>query len=162
MTPIILFAVLAGLPILNALFMRVSAVFLFASIAIGNFLVIYLSDDVTLALNAFTKGQYVPMITQLTLLLSPVVLTLFFLRKSLPKSKVFLHILPLVGCGLSVAVLALPLLPSAVQSQIFGLPSADVFQNSQDLIVSVTAIMVLALMWQTYRPVEGKHGKKNH
>jgi hypothetical protein len=161
MTAIILFAVLAGLPVINALLMRVSAVFLFASIAVGNFLVLYLSDDVVLAVNAFTKTKNVPMIVQLSLLLTPIILTLFFLRKTMPKRKFLLHIVPLIGCGLSVAVFALPILPSAVQGQIFGLPSGDVFKNSQDLIVGITAIMVLLLMWQTHRPNEGKHAKKH-
>lgn len=160
--PIVLFAVLAGLPVLNALIMRVSAVFLFAGISAGNMLVLYLSDDVTLAINAFFKGKNIPMIVQLTLLLTPIVLTLFFLRKTTTRSKLFLHIVPLIGCGLSVAVLALPLLPSDVQGQIFGMPSGDVFKNSQDLIISLTAILVLMLMWHTYKPHEGKHGKKHH
>lgn len=161
MQPVILFAVLAGLPVFNALIMRVSAIFLFTSIAVGNFLVLYLSDDAALAANAFTKSQYVPMVTQLTLLLLPIILTLFVLRKSLPKSKLLLHIIPLIGCGLSIAVLALPLLPSEVQGQIFGMPSGDVFKNSQDLIVSITAIMVLMLMWRTHGHHDGKHHKKH-
>lgn len=159
--PIVLFAVLAGLPVINAVIFRVSAIFLFTSIAVGNFLVLYLSDDVILALNVFSKDKNIPMIARLTLLLLPVILTLFVLRKSLAKSKLLLHILPIIGCGLSVAVLAVPMLPSEVQGQLFGLPSADVFKNSQDLIISITAIMVLILMWRGYRHTEGKHGKKH-
>lgn len=162
MIPVVLFAVIAGLPILNALIMRVSAVFLFASIATGNLLVLYLSDDVVLALNAFSKSKNIPMIVQLVLLLLPVVLTLFFLRKTVPRSKLLMHLLPLIGSGLSIAVLTLPIFPSEVQGQIFGHPSGDVFKNSQDLIVSVTAIFVLLLMWHEYKPHEGKHSKKHH
>ena len=163
MVPIVLFAVIAGLPIFNALIMRVSAIFLFASIAVGNFLVLYLSDDVTLALNAFSKDKNIPMIVQLVLLLMPVIFTLFFLRKSTTRGKLLLHLVPLIGCGLSIAVLTLPILPSEVQGQIFGHPSGDVFKNSQDLIVGITAILVLLLMWHTYKPHEdGKHGKKKH
>jgi hypothetical protein len=159
--PIVLFVVLAGLPVLNAIIFRVSAVFLFTSIAIGNFLVLYLSDDVILALNAFSKDRNIPMIVRLVLLLTPIVLTLFVLRKSLAKSKFIWHLIPLIGCGLSVAVLTLPLLPSDVQGQIFGMPSGDVFKNSQDLIISITAVMVLMLMWRGYNHTSGKHGKKH-
>jgi hypothetical protein len=162
MMPLILFAVLAGLPILNAIILRVSAVFLFASVAIGNLLVLYLSDDVVLALNAFSKDKNIPMIVQLVLLLLPVILTLFFLRKSTTRGKFFLHLIPIIGCGLSIAVLALPMLPNEVQGQIFGYPSGDVFKNSQDLIISITGILVLLLMWRTYKHHEGKHGKKHH
>lgn len=160
--PIVLFVVLAGLPVLNAILFRVSAIFLFTSIAVGNFLVLYLSDDVILALNAFSKDKNIPMTVRLALLLVPVIMTLFILRKSLTKSKIIWHLVPLIGCGLSIAVLALPMLPSEVQGQIFGMPSGDVFKNSQDLIISVTGIMVLMLMWRGYRHKEGKHSKKHH
>jgi hypothetical protein len=95
-------------------------------------------------------------------LLLPVILTLFFLRKSTTRGKFFLHLIPIIGCGLSIAVLALPMLPNEVQGQIFGYPSGDVFKNSQDLIISITGIVVLLLMWSTYKHHEGKHGKKHH
>lgn len=163
MVPIVVFAVIAGLPVLNALILRVSAIFLFTSIAVGNFLVLYLSDDVTLALNAFSKDKNIPMIVHLVLLLTPVVLSLFFLRKTITSSKIILHLIPLIGCGLSIAVLTLPILPNEVQGQIFGLPSGDVFKNSQDLIVSITAVLVLLLMWRTYgQHADGNHAKKHH
>lgn len=162
MAPLVLFAVIAGLPVLNAIVLRVSAIFLFVSIAVGNFLVLYLGDDAILAVNAFTKDKNVPMVVQLTLLFLPVVLTLITLRKSLAKSKLLLHIVPLIGCGLSLAVLAVPLLPSGLQAQIFALPLGDVFKNSQDLIISVTAVMVLLLTWRSYRLSDDKHGKKKH
>lgn len=163
MVPIVLFAVIAGLPILNALILRVSAIFLFTSIAVGNFLVLYLSDDVTLALNAFSKDKNIPMIVQLVLLLTPVLLTLFFLRKTTTRGKFLLHLLPLIGCGFSIAVLTLPILPGELQAQIFNLPFGEIFNNSQDLIIGVTAILVLVLMWQTYKPhADGKHSKKHH
>lgn len=162
MAPLVLFAVIAGLPVLNAIVLRVSAIFLFISIAVGNFLVLYLGDDAILAVNAFTKDKNVPMVVQLTLLFLPVVLTLITLRKSLAKSKLLLHIVPLIGCGLSLAVLAVPLLPSDLQAQIFALPLGDIFKNSQDLIISVTAVMVLLLTWRSYRHNDDKHGKKKH
>lgn len=162
MVPIVIFAVIAGLPILNAIILRVSAVYLFVAIAAGNLLVLYLSDDVVLALNAFSKDNNIPMAVQLILLLMPVVLTLFFLRKSVTRGQFLLHILPLIGCGLSVAVLTLPILPSEVQGQIFGHPSGDVFKNSQDLIVGITAVLVLMLMWKTHGQADGKHHKKHH
>lgn len=160
--PLVLFAALAGLPVLNAIIFRVSAVLLFTSIAVGNFLLLYLSDDVILALNTFSKDKNIPMITRLVMLLTPIVLTLFVMRKSLPGSKLIWHIIPIIGCGLSIAVLAIPIFPSDIQGQLFGMPSGDVFKNSQDLIVSITAILVLMLMWRGYKHSDGKHSKKRH
>jgi len=162
MMPIVLFAVIAGLPVLVALLLRVSAIFLFTSIAVGNLLVLYLSDDAILAVNAFNKSPQVPMVVQLTLLFLPVLCTLVVLRKSLAKSKFFLHFIPLIGCGLSLAVIALPVLPGDLRAQIFSMPFGSIFKNSQDLIVSITAVMVLLLMWRGYRQKDDKHGKKKH
>jgi len=161
MLPIIIFGLLAGLPVLVAVLFRVSAVLLFTSIAVGNFLVLYLSDDVVLAVNAFTKDKNVTMAVQFALLLAPVVLALLLLRKTVTKGKLILHVVALVGCGLSIAVMALPIFASDVQAQIFKMPLGDIFKNSQDLIVGITAIVVLLLMLSTYRHKEGK-GKKHH
>lgn len=148
---------------MNALLLRVSAVFLFASIAVGNFLVLYLSDDVILAINAFSKSKDIPMIVQLILLFLPVALTLYMVRKSTTRGKFLLHLIPLAGCGLSLAVLALPILPADLQAQMLGHPSGDVFKNSQDLIISITAVSILLLMWHEYKPhSDGKHSKKHH
>lgn len=160
-TPLALLGVLIGLPLLNALLFRVNAIFLFVSIAVGNLLVQFLGDDVILAVNAFSRSQNVPMIVNLSLQLAPVVMTLFILRKSVPPTKMLLHLLPLVGCCLMIAVLALPLLPLATQEQIFALPLGDVFKQSQDLVVAITAVMILALTWRSYRPHDGKHGKRS-
>ena len=161
MVPIVLFAAIAGLPILNAIILRVSAVFLFVSIAVGNFLVLYLSDDVILAINAFSKDKNIPMIVQLVLLLLPVFLTLVFLRKSTTRGKFLLHLVPLIGCGLSLAVFTLPILPQDIQNQLFESPSGNIFKNAQDLIVSVTSVLVLILTWHTHKQHGDTHGKKH-
>lgn len=162
MMPTILLAAMAGLPVLLALLLRVNAVYLFVSVAAGDLLVRYLADDAALALNAFIRSNNVPTVTYLVMLLVPVVLTLLILRKSLPTTKVLLHIPALVGCGLLVAALALPLLPSPLQSQVVDLPAGNVLRQSQDIIVGVTTALVLFLAWHSYRPRDGKskkHGK---
>lgn len=162
MAPLILFAVIAGLPVLNTLLLRVNAVFVFTAIAVGNFLVLYLSDDVVLAINAFSKAGSIPMIVQLVLLSLPMILTLIFLRKTMPTSKLLFHLIPTIGCGLMFAVLVVPILSSSLQAQIFSIPFGDIFKNSQDLIVSVTSILILLLMWHTYKHKEAKHKKGHH
>lgn len=161
MAPVILFAVLAGLPVLNAVLLRVNAIVLFTSIAIGNFLLLYLSDDVILAVNAFTKAPNVTMIVQLTLLLLPVVLAFIFMRKTIGRGAFLLHVVPIIGCGLSLALLALPIFSGEVQAQVFGLEYGNILKNSQDLVLSITAIMVLLLMFHSNRGHDDKHKKKH-
>lgn len=161
MAPVILFAVLAGLPVLNAVLFRINAIVLFTSIAIGNFLLLYLSDDVILAVNAFTKSPNVSLVVQLVLLLAPVVLAFVFMRKTIGRGAFLLHLVPIIGCGLSVALLALPIFSNEIQSQIFGMEYGSVLKNSQDLVLSITAIMVLLLMFHSNRGHDDKHKKKH-
>lgn len=159
MIPLILIGLIAGLPVVMTLLLRVNTVFLFLSMLVGDVLVKYLSDDVILALSGFMKSARLPMIAQLCLLFLPVVLTVLILRKSLPKSKVLIHILPLVFVGLSLAVLTLPLLTSGTQAAIFNTSAGRVLRNAQDLIVSVAGILVLMLAWQAYKHKPDKKHK---
>lgn len=159
MMPLIILAVLAGLPILLSIIFRVNAIYLFLSLLAGDILVKFLSDDVALALAMISRSTQVPMITQLTLLLLPVVMTIFFLRKSIPASKFVIHLLPLILTGLSIAVLALPLMTSGTQGAIFATPAGNLLRLTQDLIISVTAIMTLLLVWISNRQPHGKHGR---
>jgi hypothetical protein len=158
MTPLILVAAMAGLPFLLALILRVSAVYLFLSLLIGDILVRYLSDDVTLAISTFQRNFHSDFAVQLGLLAAPIILTLFFLRRSVPKSKLLLHIVPLAVTSAAMVVLALPLLPGGVQHNIVTTPWGNVIKNSQDLILSIAGITVLLLAWLTGRHKEG-HGK---
>lgn len=163
MTPLILLAAIAGVPVLLALFLRVSAVYLFLSAAAGSLLVTYIGDDAGLALGMMMKGQNTTLIAQFALLAIPVVLSLFLLRKTMPKSKVLLHLVPLIGTGLTIAVLALPFFDSTTQSQIFANYYGDMFKDAQDVIVGATSLMILFLMWITLKHKEDKkHKKKRH
>ena len=159
MTPIILLAVIAGVPVLYALLFRISAVFLFLSVVIGDLLVKYLSDDVSLALATMIRGPKVPMITQLVLLLLPVIMTMVWLRKSMPKLKLLLHIPALILSGLTLAVFTLSLLETSVQTEITSTPIGHAFNSSQDIIIGVASVSVLILAFISYRHREGKHGK---
>lgn len=158
--PLILLAVLAVVPVFLALVFRVSAIYLFLSLAVGDLLVKYLSDDVSLTIDMVSRSSQVPMITALCLLFLPVVLTLSLLRKSLPTSKLMLHIVPLALTGLTAAVFALPLLDSNTQAEIFALPAGNILRQAQDLIVGVAGVSVLTLIWIS-RPHHGK-GKHGH
>ncbi len=157
--PLILLAVIAGVPVVLALMFRVSAVFLFLSLMIGDLLVKFVSDDASLVLGSVLKNAKVPMAVELGLLLAPVVLTLLVLRRSMPASKLFLHILPLVLTGLSIAVLTIPLLASSTQAQIFETSTGSVFKRSQDLIIGITSVTILLLAWQSHKHRPDKHGK---
>jgi len=159
MTPLIILAAIAGLPVLLAILFRVNAVYLFVSLAAGYLMLQFLGDDAGLAMGAFIRGANVPMASQFLLLFAPLVFTLLVLRKSLPASKLLFHIIPLIAIGVAAAALALPLLPSPAQQQIFSKPYGDVFRDAQDVAVGAAAVLILLLMWLTMRHKEGKKGK---
>lgn len=159
MIPLIILAVLAGVPVLLAMIFRVNAIYLFLSLVAGDVLVKFLSDDVSLAVAMINRSPHVPMISQLSLLLLPILLTIFFMRRSIPAAKFVVYLLPLILTGLSVPVFALPLLTSGTQGAIFATPIGNALQNVQDLIVCTAAIMTLMLVWFSNRQHHGKHGK---
>lgn len=154
-------AALAFVPVLLALFLRVSAVFIFLSLVAGNLLVTYVGDDAGLSLGMFVKGANADFLANLGLLLLPVVLSLLFLRRTLPKSKFLLHLPALIASGLSLAVLALPLFDSNAQEQIFANQYGMMIRENQDIIIGATALMVLFIMWMTYRHKGDKKHKKH-
>jgi hypothetical protein len=162
MVPLLIVGLIAGLPVLLAIIFRVSAVFLFLSIAVGNLLVLYLGMEAGLVSGLVSTNSSAPMVAQLVLLFVPVILTLLLLRKSLPKHKVLMHLLPLLACGFMLMAVALPLLPGGVQGDILASPAGPYFDNTQNLIVGSAALLVLLLTWLTHRSHElhPHHAKK--
>ncbi len=159
MIPIIVIALFVFVPVLWSVIFRVNVLFLFIGIVTGELIVRFLSDDAILAINAFYNNQYVPLAAQLTLLLLPVMATLLFMRKTLPAQKLALQFLPILACGLLLAVLAVPLFPSEFQQQVFDLPFGNMFNEAQDIVVGFAAVTVLLTGWQGYRVKGEKHGK---
>ncbi len=162
MTPLILLAVVASIPLLQALFLRVNTICVFLSIAVGELLVRSVGDDLAFMIGAIVKSQNSAVIAQITLLLLPLLLSFYLMRHTLPRSRILLHALPLAGSGIMLAIFILPLLPSSIQGQVLNDPTGKALQHAQDVIVAVTAIATLVLMWLTGRHHEPHHGRKHH
>lgn len=157
---LILLALIAIVPIVLAIVFRISAVYIFLSAAAGSLLVSYVGDDAALALSMFFRGQNTTVISQFILQLLPVALTILFLKKTMPHSKILLHIFPLITSGLMLAVLVLPFIDTASQQQIFANHYGEMLKELQDLIVGVATLSVLVLAWVSLRHKEGKKSKK--
>lgn len=161
MDAIVILAAAAGIPTLLAVFFRVNAAYFFISVAAGGLLASHLGDDAGLALSMVSRADSIVLFAGIGLQLLPVALTVFFLRGSAPKSKALLHILPLVGSGLILAVLLLPLLDSATQTVVSSTQYGTLLRSNQDMIIGAGALLVLFLVWTTGKPKEGKHKKKH-
>lgn len=158
MIPLIIIGSIVALPILLALILRVNALYVYLSICIGYFLQSTLSDDVDLALATIIRGSDSMIIARLTLLALPVLITFFILRKTQGKSFIF-QFVPLILSGLFLAVLALPLLPTALEQDIYASQFGEGIRRSQDLIVATASVSNLALAFILFKhkPPHGKH-----
>lgn len=157
MIPLIIISSIVALPILLALILRVNALFVYLSICTGYFLQSTLSDDVDLALAAIIRGSDSMVIARLTLLALPVLTTLFILRKTQGKSFIF-QLVPVVLSGLFLAVITLPILPAALEQDIYSSQFGEGIRRSQDLIVAATAVSNLLLTFVLFKHKQ-PHGK---
>lgn len=147
MLPLILFGAIVGAPVLLALIMRVNAVFIFLSISAGYLLQMSMSDSVDLLVATFVRGSDSLTIARVGLLVLPVLLTLFFLRKTMGRSLIF-QIVPLVFSGMLLGVLMLPLLTPGFSQSVYNTAYGGSIRSSSDLVtaVAVASNMILAYM----------------
>lgn len=159
MTAVLIVALFVLAPVLLALFFRVHALYVFLSISAGSLLANYLGDDTDLVIGVVSKGPSTPMIANILVLCLPLVFTMVFLRKSISKNSLALHIIPIILSGMLLGVLALPLLDSNTQAQVFADTYGSKFRSAQDLIVGASVLSTLSLMWITGKSRMGKHSK---
>jgi hypothetical protein len=165
MNPFVIVGLLAGVPLVLALVLRVSSRYLFASIAAGGLLVQYLADDAVIVVNTFLKNRDPTMAVRIGLLVLPVLLTMLFLRKTLKTSRLVLELLPLLASVAMLALLVLPHLPTSVQAQVRDMPYGNILHQSEDVVIGAAVILNLGLMWLLGKPHSDDHGgksKKHH
>lgn len=156
MIPLTVTAAVALLPVLLGLIFRVHAFHVFASIGSGYLLQFALSDDVDLAMATVVQGSNAIIAAQLVLLFLPVLLTLFFLRRTQGKSFVF-QFVPLIFSGLLLATLFLPLTTPAFIEAVHGSEYGTGIKGAQDLIIAGAVISNLLGMLFKAPKSHGKH-----
>lgn len=162
MNAVVYLGALVAVPLLLALALRVSSVYLFASVAAGGMLSRYLSDDASFVIKTLVKKQDPTMIMQIGLLLVPVVLTLFLLRKTLQPARIVLEFLPLLASVGMLVVILLPLLPATFSNQISATPYGKILHNSQDVVIGVAILLNLSLLWLMHRAKSAEGHRKHH
>lgn len=158
MMPLVLIVTAVLLPVLLALVLRVNAVMLFLAVAVGALLERAAGDSAELALAMVSRSETVSYIAHIGVLLLPVLLTLFFLRKT-AKRNVLIGLLPLFATSFALSVLILGLLPPHLQQVVYGQPFGAFAKQSSDLAITVAAILNLALAWRTH---SHKHDGGHH
>lgn len=158
MIPLVLLGLVVGLPLFLGLIWRVNTSYLFFSMLAGELLARYFGDDAELVIRAVTRNESFVAYAHLIVLVLPVVVTAIFLRKTLSKGKVLIHVLPFLITGFVFAAFALPLLPPSVQEQIRTTHAGQRILEGNEVIVGAVVFLQLVTLWVTNRPHE-KHGK---
>ena len=170
MSPEITLALIAGLPVVILMVLRINAALVFMSLCLGNVLVQFVASDANSFFDLFTlKAKQDPIhpggdSVKIVLLLFPTVLTsIFMIRTVSGKSKLALNLLPAIGVGLLGALLIVPLLPPGLSHSIMQSNLWTQAIKAQVLIVGSSALVCLFVLWmQRPKTGGGKHDKKKH
>jgi hypothetical protein len=159
MSPDVTLALLAGVPVLILMLLRVNATLVFLSACLGAVLLLFVGADA----NDFF-AMFLPSVDgnnlKLGLLLLPVVLTTILMIRTVQGSKLLFNLLPALGFGFLLALLVVPLLPPGESFALRGSQTWHVALQLQSLVIGASALICLLFLWmQRPKDHHGKHGK---
>lgn len=160
MSPLLVLGLIVGVAVLLLIWLRINAALVFLSLCLGDVLVQFVANDANLMLSGVTS-RATPSNVKILLLLLPAVLTMFFMVKTVKKSRMVLNALPALGAGFLAALLIVPLLPAGTANPIIHSAIWKQGQKLQDLIVGVSALVSLFFLW-LQRPKAGDKHEKKH
>jgi hypothetical protein len=149
MTPLVLIALIAGIPVLLAILFRVNSLYLFLSVTIGYLLTEFIGETTALTVRTLIKNGQPELITNFTLFGLPILLSLLFLRKTLSPKQFPVQLIPLLGNGLLILVLSIPLMTAGTRGTIMINPLGHAIYQSTDIVVTLVAVIHLLLLWAT-------------
>ena len=149
MNSYVIFGIIAGLPLLVTMILRVNSIYLYLSMAAGLLLAQYVSYDTTLAINAFFSHKSFGNYVSLGLLLTPVVLTILFLRKTMPRSKILFHIVPIVVTCATLGTFIIGYLPGGIKHQLLTNQIGKTADSAQNALIAGSTIFILLFAWIT-------------
>lgn len=160
MTPLIILALIVGLPVLLTFLLRANASIVFLALCAGSVLAQFVSGDSSSFFNSVipANGTINYSIVQLSLLFAPAFFTIIFMRKTVKGPKAMVNIVPAVATGVVGALLAVPLLPGGVQHNIVTTNLWQSIEQYQSVVVSVSVVISLFTLWFT-KPKHDKKGK---
>lgn len=168
MSPEITLAAIVLIPAILLMVLRINAALVFLSLCLGNVLVQFVASDASTWLTTFTSSHTTTVVTttnsniKLALLLLPAVLTAFFMIRTVNDNvRLAMNLLPAAGVGLLGALLVVPLLSPSVSHDIIASNLWWQAQQSQNVIIGLSAVVCLVALWMQ-RPKAGGMLKKHH
>jgi hypothetical protein len=163
MNALITLGLIAGLPVVLLMFLRINATLVFLSLCLGNLLVQFLGSDAQSLLDLAAKRGHSTsqQMIELALLLIPVVLTAIFMIKSVKgRGKLTWNLFPALATGIVGALLVIPLLPNSLQQPVISSTYWHQLIKVQSLAVALATLICLLFLWMQ-RPKHEK-GEKHH
>lgn len=165
MSPLITLGLIVGLPLLLFIVLRVKPLYIFVSIVTGYFLMSLLGDTAALTFGSMIRSSNSDTMIKLALLLLPLILTLFLMRKTLSAAAIPFQLILLVANALMLAEFVVPLLSPGTQHAIYNTQIGSIFKQASDLIIAGAAVLHVIVMWimrPRHHGEHGHHGKKHH
>ena len=159
MTATLVLWIVLATPLVLGLIFRVKASHIFFSLMAGELLARFFGHDVEkLAsenINTTTPDKY----GEILLIFSAMILTAFFMRGTLSKSRVVFHVFPLAITGIILAAFVLPLMPTELQADIGATFIGGWILNLNRSIIGVVVVLQLVSLWIFNRSEKSKkHG----
>lgn len=142
------------LPAVVLVLLRINAALVFLSLALGLVLVEFVAGEANSLLTLFglSGGSVSASTLQLILLFTPAAATFIMTIFSLHgRVRVVLNLIPAATAGAFAVLLAVPLLPSGLSSELQGQAIWRELVQAQALLVGVGAIVSLGFLWTQRR-----------
>jgi hypothetical protein len=134
-------------PLVLGIIFRVGAPHLFFSLMAGELLARYFGHDIEKIAAENLTTQPPERYGEIVLVVVAMLLTAFFMRGTVSKSRLVLHIIPLSITGIIMAAFLLPLLPESLQSPIGDTFVGGWILNLNRAIIGVVVVVQLISLW---------------
>lgn len=165
MPPIVLLGLLAGLPLVALVMLRVKPLYIFTSIITGYLWAQFLGEPAELMFQSLVSVQYPGVVARLALFSIPIVLTLVLMRRSLSASSLPFQFFLLVANSILIAALIVGMLPNDMQISLYDTNPGTVLHQANDVLIAGIAGLHVLVMWimrPKNRDGHGGHHKKKH
>lgn len=147
MTAQIILYVTLTLPLLIGVLFRVNASHVFFSLMAGELLGRYFGHDIDIRTQPIIENSLFHGFGEVALILLPMFITAFFLRKSVSTSRLLLHVPLLIITGVICGAFVFPVLPDVIQSDISKTLLGGWIVELNRIIVGVMVLLQLVALW---------------
>jgi len=162
MNPLILMALIVGVPTVLISLFRAKASLVFMALCAGSVLSTFVADAGLDMVQTFVKSYSTT--TEATILIGmlvlPAILTILFLRGTVSGPQWIINMFPALLTGVMTLYLIVPLLPPGTSNAITGTPQWSQLIQYQAIIVSVAVAVSVVQLWSSSH--SARHKKKKH